>query len=132
MNTARFASIAACALAIATMVSPSASAQPRQGNGKKYVATRDITVDKQTGQLRRPTAEETEALVAQLAAMTNQSTEGLHEISGVNGAFVDLQDRFQSVVLARPNADGTSELRCVTTFEEAAEFLGLVEDARQQ
>ena len=45
---------------------------------------------------------------------------------------MDLQDRLQSVVLARPNADGTSELRCVTTFEEAAEFLGLVEAAGQQ
>jgi hypothetical protein len=132
MNTARFASIAACALAIATLSSPVAVAQQRQGNGKKYVATRDITVDKQTGQLRKPTVEETEALVAQLTAMTNQSTEGLQEISGANGVFVGLQDRFQSVVLARPSADGTSELRCVTTFAEAAEFLGLVEDAGQQ
>jgi len=132
MNTARFASIAACALAIATMASPLALAQQRQGNGKKYVATRDITVDKQTGQLRRPTVEETEALVAQLTVMTNQSTEGLREVSGANGVFVGLEDRFQSVVVARPNADGTSELRCVTTFDEAAEFLGLVEDAGQR
>jgi hypothetical protein len=132
MNTARFASIAACALAIATMVSPPAVAQQRQGNGKKYVATRDITVDRQTGQLRKPTAEETEALVAQLTAMTNQSAEGLQQIAAANGVFVDLEDRFQSTVLARPNPDGTSEVRCVTTFEEAAEFLGLVEAAGQQ
>jgi hypothetical protein len=132
MNTARFASIAAFTFAIAVLVTPTALAQQRQGNGKKYVATRDITVDKQTGQLRRPTAEETEALVAQLTAMTNQSAEGLQQTSGTNGVFVDLQDRFQSTVLARPNPDGTSEMRCVTTFEEAAEFLGLVEAAGQQ
>ena len=132
MNTAGFASIAAFTFAIAVLVTPTALAQQRQGNGKKYVATRDITVDKQTGQLRRPTAEETEALVAQLTAMTNQSAEGLQQTSGTNGVFVDLQDRFQSTVLARPNPDGTSEMRCVTTFEEAAEFLGLVEAAGQQ
>jgi len=132
MNTARFASIAALTITITALVSPAALAQQRQGNGKKYVATRDITVDKQTGQLRKPTAEETETLVAQLTAMTNQSAEGLQQTSGTNGVFVDLQDRFQSTVLARPNPDGTSELRCVTTFEEAAEFLGLVETAGQQ
>ena len=132
MNTARFASIAALTLALTALVSPAALAQQRQGNGKKYIATRDITVDKQTGQLRKPTAEETEALVAQLTAMTNQSTEGLEQTSATNGVFVDLQERFQSTILARPNPDGTSELRCVATFEEAAEFLGLVEAAGQQ
>ena len=31
------------------------------------------------------------------------------------------------VVLARPNGDGTFETRCVFTFEEGADFLGLVE-----
>lgn len=132
MTTARFASIAVCAFAIATLSSPPASAQQRQGNNKKYIATRDITVDKQTGQVRRPTAEETEALVVQLTAMTNQSTDGLQETAVRNGVRLDLQDRFQSIILARPNADGTSELRCVTTFEEAAEFLGLVEDPGQR
>ena len=132
MNTTRFASIAALTLAMTALVSSSALAQQRQGNGKKYVATRDITVDKQTGQLRKPTAEETEALVAQLTAMTNQSSEGLQQISATNGVFVDLQGRFHSTVLARPHPDGTSELRCVTTFEEAAEFLGLVDAAGQQ
>ena len=132
MTIARFAIIAAFALAVSTLASPAALAQQRQGNGKKYVATRDITIDKQTGQLRKPTAEETDALVAQLTAMTNQSAEGLQQTSGTNGVFVDLQERFQSTVLARPNPDGTSELLCVTTFEEAAEFLGLVEAAGQQ
>ena len=132
MTIARFAIIAAFALAVSTLASPAALAQQRQGNGKKYVATRDITIDKQTGQLRKPTAEETDALVAQLAAMTNQSAEGLQQTAGTNGVFVDFQERFQSTVLARPNSDGSSELRCVTTFEEAAEFLGLVEAAGQQ
>ncbi len=132
MKHPRFASLAACAFVIVTLAAPPAFAQQRQGNGKKYVATREITVDKQTGQLRKPTPEETDALVAQLTAMTNRSSEGLQQVAGRNGVSIDLQDRFQSVMLARPNADGTSDVRCVNTFEEAAEFLGLVEDAGQQ
>jgi hypothetical protein len=35
-------------------------------------------------------------------------------------------------MLARPNPDGTSEVRCVNSFAEAADFLGLVEDPSQQ
>ncbi len=36
------------------------------------------------------------------------------------------------VMIARPNADGTTEVLCVTSFEEAAAFLGLVEDVAKQ
>lgn len=101
---------------------------------RKYRATKEITVDKQTGQRRLPTAEETLELVDTLAAMTNNSTEGLQETTLPNGVkAIDLQGRFAPVTLARPNADGTMELKCVTGFEEAAEFLGLVkDDGRQQ
>jgi len=116
MTSARFASIAACAIAIAALASPPAFAQQRQGNNKKYIATRDITIDKQTGQLRRPTAEETEALVGQLTAMTNQSTEGLQETSLTNGVRLDLQDRFQSQLhragRARALRTARSSARC--------------------
>jgi len=132
MTTKRFAAFAACAVAIASVTSGTAFAQQSQGTTKKYVATRDITVDKQTGQLRRPTAEEVAALVTQLTELTNRSSEGLQQVAGSNGVSIDLQGRFQSVILARPAANGTAELRCVTTFEAAAEFLGLVEDAGQR
>jgi len=39
-----------------------------------------------------------------------------------------LEGRFGGVVLGRAHADGTTEVRCVFTMEEAAEFLGLEED----
>src|SRR5262245_30041552 len=124
---------AALSLVLVAAWSPTAPAQENQGRGKKYVATRAITVDAQTGTLRLPTAEETQALVDSLVAMTNRSTEGLQVKTAANGTkSVDLDGRFQSVMLARPNADGTSETKCVATFEEAAEFLGLVEDKAQQ
>ena len=43
-----------------------------------------------------------------------------------NGAQSLALDNSQTfVTLARPNADGTFETRCVTTFAEAVDFLGL-------
>lgn len=131
MSTARLLTAAALGAALATLWSPAASAQ--QGRSKKYIATRAITVDQQSGTLRLPTTEETQQLVDRLVAMTNRSTEGLQPTTLPNGATtIDLRGRFESVMLARPNPDGTSEVRCVNTFAEAAEFLGLVEDPSQQ
>ena len=50
-----------------------------------------------------------------------------------NGTIViDFGTGSGGVVLARPNADGTFETRCVFTLEEGAAFLGLVEDNSPQ
>jgi hypothetical protein len=131
MSTTRLLVATALGAALVTVWSPTASAQ--QGRSKKYVATRAITVDRQSGQLRLPTAEETQELVDRLVAMTDRSTDGLQTTALANGTTrVDLQGRFASVMLARPNPDGTSEVRCVNSFAEAADFLGLVEDPSQQ
>ena len=133
MNTARLVVAGALGITLATAWTPTASAQQNPARTKKYVATREITVDTQTGALRLPTAQETQELVDRLAALTNQSTEDLQVTALPNGAAaVNLDGRFAPVMLARPNADGTSEVRCVTSFDEAAEFLGLVEDKSQQ
>jgi len=132
MNSARRIVAGALGLALVCSWSPAASAQQNQRRNKKYIATRQITVDQQTGTLRLPTPEETETLVDNLITLANQSTEGLQARALPNGAVsVDLQDRFQQVTIARPNPDGTSEVKCVASFEEAAEFLGLVEDPQQ-
>jgi hypothetical protein len=132
MTTARLMVGALC-LALVTVWSPAASAQQNPGQAKKYNPTRAITVDDQTGALRLPTAQETQTLVDRLVALTNRSTDGLQVSSLPNGvAALNLDGRFAPVMLARPNPDGTSEVRCVTSFEEAADFLGLVEDKSQQ
>ncbi|HWS52655.1 MAG TPA: hypothetical protein VN228_00900 [Pyrinomonadaceae bacterium] len=108
-------------------------AAPRPANNKTYVATRELTVDQQTGRARKPTAEETKALVDQLLVMTNRSTEGLAAKTLPDGTKqVTLEGRFGSVTLARPRADGTMEIKCVSSFDAAAEFLGLVEAGAEQ
>ena len=95
---------------------------------KKYKATREIVVDKQTGQRRMPTQAEIDEVVSNLTQLANRPEE-LPSAQGESGAVVvDLAGGFNGVVLARPAADGSFETKCVFTFEEGAEFLGLVED----
>ena len=94
---------------------------------KKYKATRETIRDNATGTLRKPTPEETDAIVQQIASLTNRSTEGLTSTQTANGTGMDLEGRFGGVVLGRATADGGTEVRCVFTLEEATDFLGLEE-----
>jgi hypothetical protein len=101
-------------------------ARPADDDTRTYVAERNITIDAKTGRLRKPTPEETKELVDSLRSLTNRSSKGLTAVTRPDGTRqVNLQGRFGNAVIARPNPDGTMETRCVTTFEEAAEFLGL-------
>ena len=113
-----------------TLAFSKSTSQARSGQGqqKRYIATREVTLDQTTGQRRKPTEEEIEALVAQVSALTNRSSDGLTVTKRPDGSqMMDLQDRFNNVALARANEDGTTSVRCVTSMEEAAEFLGLQE-----
>lgn len=95
---------------------------------KKYKATREFVVDKETGQRRLPTESEIDEVVSNLSQLANRPEE-LPSTEGSGGAVVaDLAGGFNGVVLARPGDDGGFETKCVFTFEEGAEFLGLVED----
>lgn len=103
-----------------------------QASQKRYVATREIILDKSSGRLRKPTTEETDELVGQLKTLTNRSSEGLTATQHPNGmTSMSLEGRFGGVVLGRANADGTTEVRCVFTMEEAEEFLGLEQTSSQ-
>jgi uncharacterized protein HemX len=96
---------------------------------KNYVATKNIVVDKNTGQVRKPTEQELKELVDTLAVLTKRSDENLTSVAGANGGIsIDLDGGYAGTIVARPNPDGTMETRCVFTFQEAADFLGLVED----
>jgi hypothetical protein len=121
--------VAFVVLAIAVIATIALPRKSSQAAPKKYRATKEIILDKATGTLRKPTQEETDAMVAQISSLTNRSTEGLNTTSSANGTqMVDLQGRMGSVVLGRATADGGTEVRCVFTFEEGADFLGLEED----
>jgi hypothetical protein len=106
-----------------------AAGQQAPAKSKRYKATRAIAVDKQSGQARMPTQEEVEAVVADLWALAQRPDGDGQESTSANGAVsVELAGGFGGVLLARPGEGGTWETRCVFTFEEGAEFLGLVED----
>jgi hypothetical protein len=102
--------------------------QTAPATAKNYVATKEIIFDQASRSLRKPTTEETEALVTQISSLTNRSTDGLTAKQLPNGAKqINLQGRFGGVVLGRARADGSTEIRCVTSMAEAIDFLGLEE-----
>ena len=108
----------------------SPNALPTPNPNRHFVATKRIIVDQQTGKLRMPTTIETDKLVEDLSDLTKRPTEGLKQITAAGrGTSIDLDGGYAGTMIARPNADGTTETRCVFTFEEAADFLGLVEGA---
>jgi hypothetical protein len=97
------------------------------GQQKKFRATRPIVPAGEAGQWRLPTVEEVAQLVDHLATVTSRP-ESLPETAAVgNAVAVELDGGFNGVILARPGDDGALETRCVFTFDEGLEFLGLVE-----
>lgn len=118
--------VAAIAVLVALMTAPGTLAQG-QGKAKKYKGTRAIVVDATTGQLRLPTQQEVDQAVQSISTLVPRPVEEAQERAVANGAVAVSLDG-GGVVLARPNDDGTFETRCVFSFEEGADFLGLVED----
>jgi len=95
---------------------------------KKYKATREFVIDKQTGQRRMPTQEEVDEVVANLSQLANRPEDLPSTQASGGGELVDLAGGYGGVLLGRPADDGSFETKCVFTLEEGAEFLGLVED----
>ncbi|HVG20551.1 MAG TPA: hypothetical protein VNI02_15990 [Blastocatellia bacterium] len=99
---------------------------PAVNDTRTYVAERKIIIDAKTGKLRMPTPGEVSEMIASLRSLTNRSSEGLTATTHPDGTRqVNLKGRFNSVVVARANADGTMETRCVSTLDEATAFLSL-------
>lgn len=91
-----------------------------------WVGTRAIVRDVQTGKLRKPTATETRDMVKsikQLTARVSVRTESTARQGGV------IEGAPQQVVIARATEEGGMETLCVQTFDEAAAFLGLVQQS---
>ena len=64
-------------------------------------------------------------LASFIERLTNRSFEGLNEKQLPNGGFsVDLEDRFQNVMLSKINIYGDLDAACVTGLDEANKFFG--------
>ena len=86
-------------------------------------AGQTVVVDRQTGQQRPLTPEEARTLAEGIKQLVNQSTEGLVQIHRADGSVsMDLQGRFQSVLLAKKESDGTVSQSCVDNVDSAAAF----------
>lgn len=136
-------SVPGAAFALATILAAGAAlaadAPPPAAAGKKAaVAAADpapapvaaaaeglvVVRDKETGELRAPSADEAKALMAPMAKALSDSSEGLKRVPLPGGGWrVDLQGRFQSVALARRGPDGRTSQECVTSEKDALRFL---------
>lgn len=85
----------------------------------------NAAVDKTTGKLRALNADEARTLIEAMGRFLDQSSEGLVSVYHPNGMVtMDLDDRFQSVSLARVRTDGAVDMRCVGSVAEARAYLG--------
>jgi hypothetical protein len=91
---------------------------------ERWVGTRAILRDTATGKLRKPTAREASELASTIKKLTARPVAVVTEAASPRGGV--WQAAPAQVVVARASADGGTETLCVQTFEEAADFLGLV------
>lgn len=118
-----------CAIVAAFLLSTTALAQ-HAANGKAPgpdetnlpAAGQKVAVDPQTGKIRKPTQEEIQQLISGM--QMNDSVEGLTpRVIGNSTVVVDLEGRFESVMIAKINPDGTLSKACVVSPGDAEKFL---------
>lgn len=63
-------------------------------------------------------------MAAEISRSTNRSSDGLVSKSGPNGVDVDLEGRFQNLMLTRLEDDGSAAAACITSLGEANAFFG--------
>jgi len=86
--------------------------------------TAGASVAADRGKLRAVTPEEARVLLQGMSRFVDQSSDGLQTVRHESGALsIYLDDRFQSVSMARVTADGKPVVHCVTTKGEAKQFL---------
>lgn len=99
----------------------------RHQSSRNYVtsnaAGQTVVIDRQTGQARPLTQEEARRLAEGIKQLVNQSSDGLVQIRRADGSVsMDLQGRFQNLMLAKKEADGSISQTCVDNVESAAVF----------
>ena len=77
-------------------------------------AAQQVAVDPGSGAPGAPTAEQIQALERAVAAMLSQSSEGLEVVELPDGTLtIDLEGRFQEVIVATVAPDGIVRMGCV-------------------
>lgn len=90
------------------------------------VAGQQVQVDSQTGQVQELTPEEAQKMAAGLKTLINKSTEGREEEQQPDGsASINLEDRFQSVTVAKVDENGNLVQSCVDNPRAAGAFFGI-------
>ena len=94
--------------------------------GTKYltveVGGKKLQVNAQALQQGPLTQDQAEQIAA--ALKDNQSSDGLVSVQNPDGSVsMDLQGRFQNVILAKKNSDGSLDQTCVDNAESASAFL---------
>ena len=97
---------------------------------EKWTGTKAIIFDTQTKSLRKPTAAEVAQMVQSLRQLTTKPAR-ISPKMAANGVTQqgDISGAFAQVLVGRARPDGSMETKCVQTFDEAAEFLGLQPEA---
>ena len=99
---------------------------------EKWVGSRAIIFDATTKSLRKPNAKEVAQMVDSLRTLTSKPKSFLTpRVQSTGARQAVLEGELANVIVARATANGGVETRCVQTFEEAAEFLGLVMTSSQ-
>jgi len=85
------------------------------------LAGRKVRIDKSTGKLRGLSQQEARELVWTLTQMTSR-TETVAAVTPGGSSLLQLNG-FDHVLVARPNEDGTNDVQCVGSVDEAVSFL---------
>ena len=84
------------------------------------LAGRKVRIDRSTGRLRDLSAQEARELVSTLTTMTTRTES---EATVASGTTLVRFEGFDHVLVGRPNEDGTTDVQCVSSVEEAVSFL---------
>jgi len=121
-RTTRLALLAAC-LAAAVFMSSTDGRVSAQPSGREdsvvRIAGKNLRVDK-SGKLRPITMAEARATIQAIETMTERAEVSTTRTAAA-GTLVQLAG-FDHVLVGRPNGDGTTDVRCVGSVDEAIAF----------
>lgn len=108
----------------------------RRGRSRQELVARltgkPVHVDRSTGTARPITEQEAAALVERIAKLTTAPDRTTEVPLRQGGSMITLSGHGAGhVLVSRPNADGSVAVRCVTSAEEAVDFLAGEIDEQQ-